>query len=104
MKNMVAKYGENTLITPVYEVHSRVAALTLQAKDDAKAMDLSRDEVISHCLKGVSDYFKDIDIWPMEFIMPCGEKALFRDLSEFPTETLMCPCGDENHVIVDMYF
>ena len=39
--------------------------------------------------------------WPISISMICGETVCWKDISEFPREKLMCPCGNPNHIIVD---
>ena len=42
--------------------------------------------------------------WPIFIGMPCGETLTIKDISDFPKEKLMCPCGNENHILVDFNF
>ena len=39
-------------------------------------------------------------LFPIRIGMPCGHNYLFRSESEFPTKTLKCDCGNENHYVV----
>jgi hypothetical protein len=39
--------------------------------------------------------------WPVRIIMPCGFEVQY-DSYTIPTERVMCPCGDPNHILLDV--
>ena len=38
--------------------------------------------------------------FPMAVPMPCGRKYFFEQLSDVPTETIPCSCGDPMHTVI----
>jgi len=64
---------------------------------------LPKAEKITRVLMEIPIQMPEImSLWPLEVIMPCGEVILFMSRDDSPEETLMCPCGDDNHVVVDI--
>jgi hypothetical protein len=39
--------------------------------------------------------------WPISISLSCGKEVRF-NRDELPTERVMCPCGDPNHILVDV--
>lgn len=52
---------------------------------------------------GVRDKY-GCDPWPLTITMPCGTVTTFETRSDVPMETVMCPCGDPNHVVLKISY
>ena len=88
--------GTNITIN-VPNVITKVTGFLLCFIDEKGAWtSMPHEEKIGSCLKDA--------LWPITITMPCGETATFKSLLEFPQKTLMCPCGDKDHVVVDINF
>jgi len=85
--------------------------IRLAYENKSEQEDISRDKKLLECLSIIEECIlkgeaiqKPKGGWPLEITMPCGEKTVFKNLSEFPTETLMCRCGNPNCVVVEIDF
>jgi hypothetical protein len=38
--------------------------------------------------------------FPLECVMPCGNRVIINSVAEIPTETQFCICGDLDHIAV----
>jgi len=87
--------NEEYITMAMLDITTKVTGVRLCFTDE-EGTSMSHEEKIRLCLKD--------SLWPITIEMPCGETFTFKSLSEFPQKTLMCPCGDKNHVVVDINF
>ena len=41
------------------------------------------------------------DLFPMEVVMPCGCRFQYQGYNDFPSRTVECQCGNDEHKVIE---
>ncbi len=67
-----------------------------------KGMEATRDNIVAAIEEAVrQNHGPEATPWPFTIAMGCGESIVY-DQNTFPAQRVMCPCGDPNHILVDV--
>ena len=78
-----------------------ITGLYMKVNTTEETKDLSREARFNMLLDSIEQHNIG-GTYPIEVTMPCGSVTTWKAREEVPDTTLMCPCGDPMHKVLEV--